>query len=350
MPDSRPDTAFVNGVCSACIAYDNRAEVDWDERRRGLENLLDRYGGREYDCIVPSSGGKDSHYQVLTLLDLGAKPLVVTFHTCHLTPIGRRNIENLARYADLHEFCPNMDVRRKLNRISLQTLGDISWPEHVGIHTYPFKAAANFGIPLVFFGENPLNQYGGPTKERQDEQRMTRRWTQEFGGFLGMRPADFVGMEGITSEDMQAYEGPTDMDLKAAGVEVYFLGSFIPWDSRQNAGVAIAAGMDTELPWESNWWPFENLDNAQTGIHDYLMYRKFGYGRCCAQLSVDIRTGHIPRDEAMKILEKREHLFPEKYAGVWCDEMLDNIGMSRAELDTVVEQFTNKDIFPDAGG
>jgi hypothetical protein len=37
---------------------------------------------------------------VLTLIELmGAKPLVVTAVTCHLTPIGRANIDNLARYA-----------------------------------------------------------------------------------------------------------------------------------------------------------------------------------------------------------------------------------------------------------
>jgi len=338
-PDTRPDTQFVDGLCSGCIAYDKRSEVNWDERKEQLCELLESAKGKaEYDCIVPSSGGKDSHYQVLTLLDMGAKPLIVTCETCHLTSIGRRNIENLARYADTLEFAPRKDTRRKLNRLSLELLGDISWPEHVLIHTYPFRVAVNAKIPLVCYGENPTNQYGGPT-ERQAEQKMTRRWVSEFGGFLGMRPADFVGMESITEEEMEAYTGPSDEELDKAGVEVYFLGQFIPWDSRRNAGVAIAAGMETELPCEANWWPFENLDNAQTGIHDYLMYLKYGLSRCCSQLSVDIRSGHISRSHALEILKKREHLFPEKYAGVWCDEMLDNIGMSRKELDAIIEQW-----------
>lgn len=343
--DSRPDTAFEDGVCSACIAYERRNEIDWGARKKELEFLLNKHSHGTYDCIVPSSGGKDSTWQVLTLIEMGAKPLVITAQTCHLTDIGRRNINNLARYADTWEICPNKEVRRKLNRISLEMLGDISWPEHVLIHTVPFTIAQQTGITLVFYGENPLNQYGGPNQGRQREQRMTRRWVSEFGGFLGMRPQDFVGLEGITEDDMAAYAGPTDIELKESGVEVYFLGQFLPWDSRKNAKLAIKSGFETKLPCESNWWDFENLDNAQTGLHDYMMFRKYGYGRACAQLSVDIRTGHISRERGLQILNEREHIFPEMYAGVWCDEMLGRIGVTRNNLYKTIDQFTNWDLF-----
>src|SRR5882672_7973777 len=105
LPETRPDTAFVDGVCAACIAFERRPRIDWATRKEQLLALLARAKniararGNAYDCIVPSSGGKDSHYQVLTLLELGACPLVVTASTCHLTAIGRENIDNLARYA-----------------------------------------------------------------------------------------------------------------------------------------------------------------------------------------------------------------------------------------------------------
>jgi N-acetyl sugar amidotransferase len=343
MPNTRPDTEFVDGLCSACIAFDKRQEVDWDERENDLRRILERSTG-EYTCIVPSSGGKDSHYQVLTLKEMGARPLVVTAETCHLTDIGRRNIDNLARHADTHIFSPNKTVRRKLNRISLEILGDISWPEHVLIHTYPFKVAIEKKIPLVFYGENPLNQYGGPTSDRQTELRMNRRWVSEFGGFLGMRPMDFIGMDDITASDMDSYCGPTDKELDNAGIEVYFLGQFIPWDSHRNSRVAVTGGMEERLPCSANWWPFENLDNAQTGLHDYFMYLKYGFGRARAQLSVDIRNGAISREEALKVAKAREHIFPEQYADVWCVDMLNAIGMTRENLDQCITDFNTLDL------
>src|SRR5690606_4376308 len=138
-------------------------KIDWVARRSQLEAILERgKNGTGFDCIVPSSGGKDSHYQVLTLINMGARPLVVTASTCYLTKTGRRNIDNLARYATTIEVTPRTDVRAKLNRIGLQLVGDISYPEHLAIFSVPFQIAAKFGIPLIFYGESPQREYGGP--------------------------------------------------------------------------------------------------------------------------------------------------------------------------------------------
>jgi hypothetical protein len=60
------------------------------------------------------------------------------------------------------QFSPNPKVRAKLNRIGLTQVGDISWPEHVGIFTIPVRAAVQFNVPLIVWGENSQNEYGGP--------------------------------------------------------------------------------------------------------------------------------------------------------------------------------------------
>jgi hypothetical protein len=198
------------------------------------------------------------------------------------------------------------------------------------------------GIPLVFYGENPLNAYGGPL-DLQAEQRMTRAWTQEYGGFLGARPQDFVGMEGITERDMRAYEGPNDVALYKAGVEAYFLGQFLPWDSRRNLGVAQKHGFESIRPCNANWWRGENLDNAQCGAHDYLMSKKYKYGRACAQLSVDIRTARITREAALGELERRDGLFPAVYAGVSIADMLDRIGLTISDFHHISDEYGRKD-------
>ena len=337
-PDTKPDLYFdETGQCSACKSYENRPDINWDVRKAELLQLLDRHDGK---CIVPSSGGKDSTYQVIKLLELGVDVTVVTATTCHLTPIGRRNIDNLARYATTIEVTPNRIVRAKLNRLGLELVGDISWPEHAGIFSTPFRMAVAFNLPLIFYGECPQNQYGGPVGS-EEAKTMTRRWTSEYGGFLGMRPSDFIGIEGITERDMQDYMFPDDI----GNVEAHFLGQYIPWDSHENARIAIEHGLETKLPTQANWWEFENLDNAQTSIHDFMMYKKFGYGRMTAQISVDIRKGLISRDDALKIVEQREHIFPRVYAGVSIDDLLDRISMERSELDNIIDRFTNWDLF-----
>lgn len=341
IPDTRPDTAFVDGVCSACLSYERRIEADWDARRRELEMLLER--GRNssgFDCIVPSSGGKDSTWQVLQLLKLGAKPLVVTATTCHLTEIGRWNIENLARYAATVEFTPNRSTRRRLNRLAMEMVGDVSWPEHVSIFTTPFRAAASFGIPLIFYGENPQEAYGGPIGS-EAARKMTRRWVSEFGGFLGLRPSDFEAM-GLS---LPEYRPPSVAELETVGVEAHFLGQYLFWDSQRNAEEAIAAGMMIESPSDANWWDFENLDNAQTGIHDHAMFRKYGYGRGCAQISVDVRAGRVKRKEALEWVRSNDGLYPFRYAGVDLDDVLADLGTNEDWLLDCLGRFTNRDLF-----
>lgn len=344
IPETRPDTAFVDGECSACRNFRLRPRIGWAGRRVELTRILERAprNGSGFDCVVPSSGGKDSHYQVLTLIEMGARPLVVTATTCMLTEVGRANIDNLARYATTIEVTPNREVRRKLNRHGLELVGDVSWPEHAAIFSIPFRVAAAHGIPLLFYGESPQREYGGPLGA-EAAATMTRRWVSEFGGLLGLRAQDFIGQSGITEADMADYALPADEQM--VRVTAYFLGQFIPWDSHRNAEVAVAAGMQAQRPSVANWWDFENLDCALTGLHDHAMYRKYGYGRMAAQLSVDIRNGRISRQAALDMCERSDGAFPETYMGLPLKAVLSHLGMTRAELLAALDRWTNWDLF-----
>lgn len=346
MPNTRPDTPFIDGECSACVSYRKRKTIDWKAREQDLLRILETTprNGSGYDCIVPSSGGKDSHWQALQLIQLGVRPLIVTARTCHLTAIGRRNIDNLARYATTIEVAPNAVVRAKLNRLGLRLVGDISWPEHAAIFSTPFKVACDTGIPLLFYGENPQEAYGGPIGT-DEAQEMTRRWVSEFGGFLGLRPMDMVGQDGITERDMLDYMPPSAERVAQAGVRAYFLGQFYEWDSRRNIEVAEEYGMQAMVPTKANWWRGENIDNAQTGAHDWFMYRKFGFGRGCQQISVDVRSGRIDRDGALAWVREFDGLCPREYAGILMADMAERIGLTVSQIQDLADKFTNRELF-----
>lgn len=328
-PSTKPDLHFdETGQCSACRNYENRPQVDWHVRHQELMRLLDRFNG---ECLVGSSGGKDSTSIAIRLKELGADVTAVTARTCMLTDVGRMNIDNLAKYVKTIEVVPNMSERAELNRIGLDLVGDISLPEHWAVFSTPFRVAVDIGKKLVFYGENPQSQYGGPVGSEKSKE-MTQRWANEFGGFLGLRPSDIEGF------DMSFYIPPKAKDLE--GVEAHFLGAYMPWDSHDNADLAIKHGMKTygRPPGPQNYWNFENLDNAQCGAHCFFLKVKYGYTRADAQLSVDIRSGRITREQALKESEKRIG-FPFVYAGVPFEEVLDHIGMSKQAFFNVVKRF-----------
>lgn len=350
MPETKPDI-FIDdeGVCSACRNIERREEIDWGTRREDLLRILDRFrvkNGGNYDCLIPVSGGKDSHFQVLRMLELGMNPLCVTATTDMLSPLGRRNIDNIKNLGvDYIEVSMNPAVRRRINRLALTQIGDISWPEHVAIFTVPVRIAVQLGIPLIIWGENPQNEYGGPAGAAENN-TLTRRWLEEFGGLLGLRVSDLVGQEGIEPRHLIQYSYPSDEDLRRVGVTGLFLGYYMPWDGYQNALLSQAYGFETyHKTVEGSIVNYENLDNNQTGIHDYFKFLKYGFGRATDLACLHVRRGRLSREDAIKIVRMHDGKFPWVYLGCPLEEILKSIDMTLEEFVKVCDRFTNKKLF-----
>ena len=348
IPSTRPDIEIdESGVCNACKSFKSRTFVDWEKRKAELLEIVKKFKTRDYwDCVVPVSGGKDSTYQVLKVLELGLKPLCVLSSTCQLSKIGRDNIENLKKIGvDFVEFTPNHSIRKKLNYIGLTVVGDIAWPEHVGIFTIPVSVAIKFKIPLIVWGENSQNEYGGP-EDAQKKNILDRRWLEEFGGLIGLRVTDLVDVYGFTKKDLVPYFYPEPNILEKSKITGIFLGHYIPWNSVDNARIAKEKGFSFFYKQvEGSYFEYENLDNLQHGIHDYFKFLKFGFGRATDQLSVLIRRGLISRSEAIEIAKKTEGKFPWKYLDIGIEAILNHLDISLEEFEDIADQFTNYKIF-----
>ncbi len=350
MPSTKPDLRFdERGVCDACRNYERREAIDWDARKKELLPILERYrakGQSNYDCIVPVSGGKDSTTQTVRMLELGMNPLCVTATTDKLSDIGRRNIENLKlRGVDYLEVTPNPVVRRKINRLALTQVGDVSWPEHVAIFTIPVRAAVQMGVPLLVWGENSQNEYGGPAAAAENN-NLTRRWLEEFGGLLGLRVSDLIGQEGIEPKHLIPYTYPSDADLQRVGVTGLFLGYYLPWDGYGNALFAQAHGFETyPKTVEGSLVNYENLDNCQTGIHDYFKFLKYGFGRATDLACMHIRRSRLSREDAIELMKVHDGRFPWSYLGCPLSKILEDIDVTLEDFIRACDRFTNKKLF-----
>jgi len=350
LPSTKPDLFFNDsGVCAACVAYKERKIVDWAKREQEFIEIVQRVratGKSNWDCIVPVSGGKDSTAQVLKVLELGLNPLCVTSTTCDLSELGRKNIENIKQLGvDYMEFSPNPVVRAKLNKIGLDQVGDISWPEHVGIFTIPVRAAVQFGVPLIIWGENSQNEYGGPASASSNNV-LNRRWLEEFGGLLGLRVADLTESYSIRESDLVPYSYPTDEELAAVGVTGLFLGYYFPWDGFANYFLSQANGFKSfGKVIEGSVVDYENLDNHQTGIHDYFKFLKFGFSRATDLVSISLRRERITREQGLELIKKHDGKYPWSYLDKPLELILKKIDMTIDEFDSICDRFTNKNLF-----
>lgn len=350
-PDTKPDLTFdENGVCSACLAFEARKHIDWDLREKKFKNIVTatkakiKDSNQPYHCVIPVSGGKDSHYQVLKALEYDLRPLAVTAITDDLSDIGTRNLFNISSLGVDHVFVAcNARVRRIINKYTLENIGDISWAEHITIFSVPVREALLRKIPLIIWGENPQNEYGGPNEESQKEFEMRDVWLQEFGGLNGLRVQDLV-MAGVASQnDLKQYYYPTfPRNYDTNGI---FLGQFFPWDGEVNAQIASDHGFEmNEFPVECSGVQYENLDNYQTGIHDRFKYLKFGFGRATDVACNKIRRGIMTREEGIAHVNKYDGAI-SSYLGVGLSDILEKIGLTLEEYFEIEKRFTNYDIF-----
>jgi N-acetyl sugar amidotransferase len=347
MPTTRPEQVFTDGVCDAChSAVDKHIHIDWQKRETEFRSILDQYrgDGSDYDCIIPVSGGKDSCYQAITMRDkYGMTPLCVTHTPCDLTDVGLKNLNFLRDQGfDLIQISANRKNYKELVRLGFFKLGDCCWPEHIGIFTAPVRVAVNYKIPLLIWGENSQFEYGGPAAKK-DNNYLDRNWLEQFQ-MSGHRLSDVVH-DGIDLKSIKTLIYPSDEDIEQVGVTGLFLGYFEKWDSKRNSDLCCSLGWNKnpDGPVEGAFNDIENLDCKWIGgLHDYMKFIKYGYGRATDQLCIEIRAGRMTREQAVQALrDSSEGQVPWKYT----PDFLSYLNITKEQFIANLDCFTNKLIF-----
>lgn len=349
-PETKPDLFFnEEGVCSACVAADQKDNsIDWKQREIDFNTIIDKYkkGPNEigYDCLIPVSGGKDSTYQAYFMKEVcGLNPLCVCFETTNLTELGQANIDNISKMGiDVIYFKKNYKAYRSMVVEGFKRVGDEMWPNHLGIFTIPIHIAVKFNIPLVIWGENPQQEYGGPV-ESIENKHLNRKWLEEFGGLLGNRIQDMVGVDGLTEKDLTPYFYPSDEDIDRVGVVGLFLGHYFFWDAQKQLEIVKKHGFAVKQdgPVEGTYTNYENLDEKMHGLHDYLKYVKYGFGRATDHACIDVRNSRLTREEGLKLVKQ----YDGKYPNYGVDEFVKYSGMTKEEIDVILDSFTNPVLF-----
>lgn len=349
-PETKPDLFFnKEGVCSACVAADQKDNsIDWKQREIDFNTIIDKYkkGPNEigYDCLIPVSGGKDSTYQAYFMKEVcGLNPLCVCFETTNLTEVGQANIDNISKMGiDVIYFKKNYKAYKSMVVEGFKRVGDEMWPNHLGIFTIPIHIAVKFNIPLVIWGENPQQEYGGPV-ESIENKHLNRKWLEEFGGLLGNRIQDMVGVDGLTEKDLTPYFYPSDEDIDRVGVVGLFLGHYFFWDAQKQLEIVKKHGfaVKEDGPVEGTYTNYENLDEKMHGLHDYLKYVKYGFGRATDHACIDVRNNRLTREEGLKLVKQ----YDGKYPNYGVDEFVKYSGMTKEEIDMILDSFTNPVLF-----
>ncbi|NIN33849.1 MAG: N-acetyl sugar amidotransferase [Gammaproteobacteria bacterium] len=343
MPSSHPYVRLdSSGLCSACLTYQNRANIDWADRKRRFEELVAdaKQNSSGYDCLIPVSGGKDSFWQVITCLDYGLNPLTVTWRDPARLEIGQENLNNLVQLGVDHiDFWINPEVERRFLLKSLETYGVPGIPKHMALYNIPFKMALKFNIPLLVWAENPEYEYG----ILQDEGSgfdVDYDWLMEKHGVTqGTTAEDWIS-DDLTRKELTPYFGPTPEDMEGKSIRAVYLGYYFPWDPVHSYEIARERGFRAP---ESGpgYYVFDDVDSEFISIHHYIKWYKFGYTRLFDNLSIDIRAGRITRDEAVQIIHERAPETPHEDIQSFCKYL----GITVERFYEITERLRNLDVW-----
>ena len=357
--NARPGIVFDDdGVCSGCRLVESRPAIDWRGREKMLLEILDEHKARQrekgnpFDCIVPVSGGKDSTYQTWLIKEkYGLNPLLVSYNHTFNTPLGLRNLTNLIERMDcnLVRFTTAPGSARRLAKYMLQKVGDITWHYHAGIMTFPIRAAVQYDVPLLVWGEEGFSELVG-MHNQDDFVEFTKKKRQEHS-MRGFEPEDLLDEPDclLTPYDLAPFFYPSDEDLERVGVRGTYLSNYISWNARaQTEFVIETLGFETAQPGTRarTFNLYDKLDDIHAnGLHDYLKYLKFGYGRATDDAATEIRHGRMTREQGIELILRHDPVRPPDI-----DIFLNAVGMDEDELLAIVEPMRDPAIWRKEGG
>jgi hypothetical protein len=167
LPESFPGVAFGdNGECSYCRDEAERIGVDRQLIDTTIAAAKDAARDAHYDALVLYSGGKDSSLALVTVIELGLRPLAFTLDNGFLSNETSRNVGNVLDALDVDHvrFRPPAGLMKKLYRTSLSIeFGDDTIKYATGgcgscismVLASAMRTAAAHRIPLLIGGWTP---------------------------------------------------------------------------------------------------------------------------------------------------------------------------------------------------
>lgn len=335
-----------SGICSGCRIHEEKNTLDWGHRWKTLESLVADYrckDKRNYDCIIPVSGGMDSYFIVHTIKEkLGLNPLLVTYNKYWNTPLGIRNLANLRIRFNCDILIQNVNPHsvKKIVKTTLRSFGSIYWHCIAGQTVFPVQVAVRKKIPLIIWGAHQgMEQVGMFSHEHEVE--MTRRYRKDHD-LMGFEADDLLSDFDVLSErEIWQYRYPEDEELNSIGVRGIYLNNYVRWDPKAQHELMIKkySYETTKFNRTFDCYDFVDCYNYMN-LHDLIKYYKTGISKVTDHATREIRHGRLSREDALGLVAYHQNFNPN-YLDMFCEWL----GINQRGLYHVLDTHRNKDIW-----
>ena len=299
-----------------------KKKINFKKRERELFKLLDRHrsNNRNYDCIVPGSGGKDSCYATHILkYKYGMNPLTITWPPILYTKYGKENFHNWLSNCNVDNISASRDesTMKILTKLSIENLMHPFQTFILGQKIFAAKMALKYKIPLVFFGENEA-EHGNPIADNNSSLRDKSYFTSENMHKLylgGVKIGKLINDFNLKKKNLDVFLPPSNKDINKQKIEVHYLGYYLKWIPQETFYYSVENCGFRPRPFrtQGTYSKYNSIDDKIDDLHYYTTYIKFGIGRATYDVSQELRNDHLNIEEGKKLIKKYDGEFPNIY-------------------------------------
>jgi len=222
---------------------------------------------------------------------------------------------------------------KRITRESLRKRASMYWHCLAGQTVFPVQIAVKFKIPLIVWGVHQGNDQVGMFSHL-DQVEMTRKYRKEHD-LMGLEAEDLVqDAADLTLDDMEQYIYPHDKELEAVGVRGIYLNNYIRWDSKAQHELMINQYGYETMAQQRTFDTYNDVDCFHySGIHDYIKFLKWGYGKVTDHACREIRLKRLTREEGIDLVEKYQNIAPKDLP-----LFLEWIGMGEKEFWEMIDR------------
>jgi N-acetyl sugar amidotransferase len=348
--DTRPNIVFLeSGICPPCFYYQNPVDIDWEGRQAELEQVIE-FGRKNsdsgYDCIVGVSGGKDSTRQALHIKEkFKMRPLLVSMNYPP-DQISQRGVDNLSNLIKQGFDCINIGCGpltwKKAMRHAFFNHGNWAKATEFALFASVPRIAVAYQIPLIWWGESAaimLGDLGVMGGKPYDGNRL------KYSNTLGGGSTNWLTSVGFEPKHILQYLYPSDDEMNKANIKIVFMDYFMrDFSSLTNGNFSALRGLTIRKanPFkEPEYFGTSMLDEDFININMFIRYLKFGFGRTSDNVTLEIRSGRMTREEGILLVEKFDGNYDEDILKAFC-KYLD---IDEGTFWSVVDRYVNKDLF-----
>jgi N-acetyl sugar amidotransferase len=313
-----------NGLCNYCRMHD-KLESEYplgDVGAKNLGMLVDKIKaqgtGKDYDCVVGVSGGRDSSYVLLTAVKLGLRPLAVHFDNGWNSDIAVANIKNAVRKlnVDLYTHVADWEEFKSLQISFLRaSVSDAEVPTDVAIFGTLHKAAAENGIRYILNGHSFRTEGIVPLS-----------WTYMDGLYISSINKRFGDRALKTIPNFTLIDFFYYMFLRR--IKVIPLLNFVEYRHEN-----VDQVLKDELGWV--YYGGHHHESFYTRFfQSYLLPQKFNIDKRMLEYSALVRSGQMERENALREFNSKPYEFSEELI----DYTLRKLGLSLEEFQEIMGQ------------